>query len=54
MLSPGDAASRDLLGVALATQGRMDEAAHQFREALRLDPSDATARQRLKEISRQP
>ena len=37
-LNPGDAASRDLLGVALATQGRKDEAVRHFREALRLDP----------------
>ena len=49
-LKPGDATSRDLLGVTLAAQGRVDLAALQFREALRLDPCDDTARMHLEQV----
>ena len=52
-LNPGDAASRDLLGVTLAAQGRPDQAALQFREAVRLDPSDDTARKHLEQVLHQ-
>jgi tetratricopeptide (TPR) repeat protein len=49
-LAPGDAAARDLLGIAFAAQGRPDLAAQQFREALRLDPTNATAREHLEQV----
>ena len=39
-LNPGDAGSYDLLGRALAVQGRMDEATAQLQQALRLAPND--------------
>jgi Flp pilus assembly protein TadD len=39
-LNPGDAGSYDLLGRALAVQGRMDEALVQIQQALRLAPND--------------
>ena len=47
-LSPGDALSRDLLGVALIAARRRDEAIQQFREALRIDPSDADVQEHLR------
>jgi tetratricopeptide (TPR) repeat protein len=46
-LKPGDAMSRELLGIALAAQGRSELAVQQFREALRLDPGNDTAREQL-------
>jgi tetratricopeptide (TPR) repeat protein len=49
-LKPGDAMSRDLLGVTLAAQGRLDLAALQFRESLRLDPANDMAREHLEEV----
>jgi len=51
-LNPGDAAARDLLGITLAAQGRRDLAALQFRESLRLDPSDDMVRKRLEQVLR--
>jgi Flp pilus assembly protein TadD len=42
--APDAADAYNLLGVALASQGRLDEARAQFAEALRLDPSHAQAR----------
>lgn len=51
-LNPGDSASRDLLGVALAAQGRTEEAAFQFREALRLDAGNDSAREHLAQVQR--
>ena len=51
-LNPGDSASRDLLGVTLAAQGRTEQAAFEFREALRLDSTNDTAREHLEQVLR--
>jgi tetratricopeptide (TPR) repeat protein len=48
--SPGTAVFYDLLGRALATQGRYDEAIVQLREALRLAPEDAEIREDLEKV----
>ena len=40
------------LGCVRLAQGRFDEAIHQFQEALRLDPSDSKAREKLDEAMR--
>ena len=48
--SPGTAVFYDLLGRALATQGRYDEAIVQLREALRLAPGDGEIREDLEKV----
>ena len=48
--SPGTAVFYDLLGRALATQGRYDEAIVQLREALRLAPEDGEIREDLEKV----
>jgi Flp pilus assembly protein TadD len=40
-LVPESADVHNILGIALADRGRMDEAIAEFREALRLDPGSA-------------
>jgi Flp pilus assembly protein TadD len=47
VLHPDDAEGHNCLGVALASQGRTDEALDQFRAAVRLDPSAPQARDNL-------
>lgn len=42
-MAPGDAETRNLLGLALASQGRLEEARAEFAEALRLNPQDSNA-----------
>jgi Flp pilus assembly protein TadD len=49
-LNPAAAVSYDLLGRALALQGRYDDAIAQFHEALRISPSDATIREDLERV----
>ncbi len=49
-LNSADAVSHDLLGRALALQGRYDEAIAQLNEALRISPSDATIRHDLERV----
>ena len=46
-LLPRDPASRNLLGVGLASTGQLAEAIAQFRDALELDPSNAQAHNNL-------
>lgn len=46
-VTPQSADAYNLLGVALASQGRMDEARAQFGQALRLNPSHGQARANL-------
>jgi superkiller protein 3 len=40
VLRPDDAASHDLLGVALLAQHKVEDAVSEFQESLRLDPTD--------------
>ena len=44
---PGSAMAHTRLGIALATQGKLDEAIAEFREAIRLKPDDAAAHYNL-------
>ena len=44
---PNDAEAHDLLGVTLATQGRLDEAVPQFQTAIELDPQAQRPRDNL-------
>jgi tetratricopeptide (TPR) repeat protein len=48
----GPASARMNLGFALAAQGRIDEARAHYREALRLQPNLAEARQALAKLDR--
>ncbi|HEX4824500.1 MAG TPA: tetratricopeptide repeat protein [Candidatus Polarisedimenticolaceae bacterium] len=48
--APGDATSHGTLGVLLARSGRAGEAAHEFQEALRLDPSNEGFRRNLERV----
>jgi tetratricopeptide (TPR) repeat protein len=43
MIVPESAAAHNVLGIAQATEGRLDMAIEEFREALRLAPDDAAA-----------
>ena len=45
-----DAASHDLIGRALALQGRYDEAVQELEQALRLSPNDAQIQDDLKQV----
>ena len=49
-LNPADAGSYDLLGRALAVQGKMTEAIAQLHEALRLAPNDEQFRDDLQRV----
>jgi len=54
-LAPASAEGHNLLGVALASQGRIPESAREFAEAVRLDPSHSQARanlERAEQLSR--
>jgi tetratricopeptide (TPR) repeat protein len=51
-LAPNEAAAHDALGRARALQGRRDDAAAEFEEALRLDPRYAPAREHLSRVQR--
>ena len=51
-LTPADPAVRNLLGAALASTGRFDEAIAQFREALQIAPNDPQARANLERALR--
>lgn len=51
-LKPRDAVARDLLGLALANQGRTADAASIFAQAVALDPGNAEARAHLAEARR--
>ena len=46
-ISPHDAQSHNNLGVALAEQGRLEEAVVHFTEALRIDPNFKEAQRNL-------
>jgi protein O-mannosyl-transferase len=47
----GDAASYDLIGRALALQGKFDEAADALEQALRLNPNDRETQDDLKQVA---
>ena len=49
-LNPGLPVYRNALGVALAQQGKLDEARHEFLEASRLAPGDVTAADNLRKL----
>jgi Flp pilus assembly protein TadD len=49
-LAPADADAHDLLGVALAMQGRLDEAAVHFPRAVEIDPGHPDAVDHLPRI----
>ena len=51
-LTPNVAAAHDILGRIWAMQGKMSAAKTEFETSLRLDPSDADARENLRLISR--
>jgi tetratricopeptide (TPR) repeat protein len=51
-LTPGVAAAHDILGRVWAIQGKIGAAKAEFEISLRLDPSDAEARENLRLISR--
>jgi len=51
-LAPGDAAAHNLLGIALASTGRIDQATVEFREAAKLAPDDAQVRRNLERATR--
>jgi Flp pilus assembly protein TadD len=46
----GDSTAHNLLGVALASQGRLREATREFEDAVRLDPSSREARENLAHV----
>ena len=46
-LLPDDAIAHDELGVALAGQGKLDEAIGELRRSLQIDPNDAEVRSHL-------
>jgi Flp pilus assembly protein TadD len=46
-LAPRDVDSHGLLGIALASQGNVDEAIDLFRAALEINPSSVQARENL-------
>jgi Flp pilus assembly protein TadD len=46
-LDPGNAVSRNLLGVARAMEGRLEDAVAHFRESIAIDPQYAEARANL-------
>ena len=46
-LRPDDPVVHDLLGLALAPQGKLDEAEAQFKRALEIDPTDSEIRGHL-------
>jgi Flp pilus assembly protein TadD len=50
VLNPGDANSYDLLGRALAVQGKMDDAVAQLQHALSLAPNDVEIRDDLQRV----
>ena len=49
-LQPGNPHAHLDLGVLLAKQGRLDEAQHEFEEAIRLEPELKTAQQYLAHV----
>jgi Flp pilus assembly protein TadD len=51
-LRPDDPVVHDLLGLALAPQGKLDEAEAQFRRALEIDPTDGEVRGHLAAVLR--
>jgi Flp pilus assembly protein TadD len=51
-LSPDHAQAHGSLGIALGERGRLAEAEHHLREAVRLDPNDQLARNTLAEVVR--
>jgi Flp pilus assembly protein TadD len=46
-LRPDDPIVRDVLGLALAGEGRLDEAIIQFQQALQINPTYTEARENL-------
>lgn len=50
-LVPGNVAAHNMLGAALASQGRLDAAAAEFSEALRLNPRDPEATANLTRLN---
>jgi cytochrome c-type biogenesis protein CcmH/NrfG len=49
-INPGDGEAHYQLGRLLASAGKTDEAAREFREALRIEPGFAQAKQSLKQL----
>ena len=52
-MKPENVEARDKLGLMYAQQGRLEDAIVQFREALRIKPSDPIARQSLAKVEAQ-
>jgi protein O-mannosyl-transferase len=46
-MKPNSAEARNNLGIALGKQGRLDEAIHEFREALQIQPGFENAQRNL-------
>jgi Flp pilus assembly protein TadD len=46
-IDPDNARAHNNMGIAVAKQGKFDEAVHHFSEALRIDPHHASARKNL-------
>jgi Flp pilus assembly protein TadD len=52
LLAPREAVAHNLLGVALASKGHLEEAMSHFREALQITPNDAEALANLERARR--
>jgi cytochrome c-type biogenesis protein CcmH/NrfG len=52
-MKPESVEARDKLGLMYAQQGRLEDAIVQFREAIRIKPSDPIARQSLAKVEAQ-
>jgi Flp pilus assembly protein TadD len=50
-INPGDGEAHYQLGRLLASAGKTDEAAREFREALRIEPGFTPARQSLEQLA---
>ena len=49
-LRPDDPVAHDLLGLALGSQGKLDEAKVQFERALQIDPANSEVRDHLARV----
>jgi tetratricopeptide (TPR) repeat protein len=51
-IDPNDGESQNMLGVALAARGRIDEAIPRFQQALRINPNNVQAQANLERAQR--